>query len=147
MHWGPSPQVIGTGGEGIDSYHIDQVIEASVGRPLVELLLHQVPRMQWLALHIVVNIISGSNKQTQQVRGASSGQASYCLCSSMPWYHNIADSGTQEHVQHMVNHGVIKPRCELLVHESSRIIVVALEGLMKILWVRPYVVRADESMN
>lgn len=64
-------QVSDTGGKSIDSYRIDQVIEAGVCRRLVELLPHESAEIQVLALRIVGRIISsGNDKHQKQVRGA-----------------------------------------------------------------------------
>lgn len=58
--------------------------------------------------------------------------------------HNNADADTQERIQHMVDHSIIQPLCDLLAYEKGRnIIALALYGLEKILRVRRSMGRAE----
>ena len=123
---------------------IQAVIEASIPRRLVELLMHSSTSVQTPALRSVGNIVTGDDVQTQVIINSGALPALLSLLSSTKdgirkeacWAISNATSGglqKPQQIRYLVSCGAIKPLCDLLACPDNKIVQVALDGLDNIL--------------
>jgi hypothetical protein len=101
---------------------IQAVIEAGVGRRLVELLMHASPSVQTPALRTVGNIVTGDDLQTQIMINFSVLPCLYSLMSSPKkgirkeacWTVSNITAGNRDQIQAVIEAGIIPPLVHLL---------------------------------
>ncbi|KAL0481613.1 importin subunit alpha-6/7 [Acrasis kona] len=137
----PALRTIGNIVTGSDS-QTQTVINVTALNHLCSLLLHTKKSIKKEACWTISNITAGNSAQIKAIIDANLihplvqilGSADFDVKKEAAWaISNATSGGTDEQIHTLVQHGCIKPLCELLTVKDVKVINVALEGLENIL--------------
>ena len=139
----PSLRTLGNIVSGSDA-QTQAVVEANVLPALVALLPHSKKNIRKEACWMLSNIAAGNADQLNllvntpdlisNVLSQLSASAEWDVRKEATWIvSNIATGGSKAHINRLIEHGVVRPLCDLLDVGEVRILIIAMEALEAIL--------------